>query len=555
MIEAGLGWKFRDHIADRILFEDQVVEHVITGHLARRRVYPERLSKDEDALNLIKRQIAASAKVEHPGFQRLFLAGDSGGYFTVIGELNDAPSLAIAADRKLHAKPRDWHAFSLRFAKFCIEMQRLRIALDRLNLDDIQFHRNMFQVSSRFPVGLVNEAVVLGSPYLQRLMDSPVGGAYVTDKGEYPLDPSMRKIKEILFTIASGQTARDVQQMIEYRQESARTTGSKQYTVLGLEPVIENLILRMHEPADTHPIRNFDQLLLALESIPEEELQGSSQSGSLGSSGSHPSGSAAISGTPSSGSVAHSRPVPPPASRTESGPGEARPQSAPRAYSPTGKSEISMSSRDRQKEDEEEDRSYLYPQRDTIKPKGKGKNAGAPAPVADPSTGPKADPSTGSLYSPGSPSIPTKRRRGPGAGAIAGVLAKLVGAVVVLGAFGAGGWYVWSSMQAPPPNEPPVAVLEIELDEYEVNQLFSLIGENSSDPDGNELRYNWTVRWLADGEPGADLKPGEHLLEDNGKSAKLRIFQVGTYEVELKVFDGRSYSDPAVETIKIYGSG
>ncbi len=545
MIEAGLGWKFRDHVADRIIFEDQVVENIVTGHLARRRVYPERLSRDETALNCIKRQIAASSKIEHPGFQRLFLAGDSAGYFTVIGELNDAPPLTVAAERKLYTKARDWHGFALRFARFCVEMQRLRIALDRLNLDDIQFHRNMFQISNRFPVGILDDATILASPYLQRLMESPVGGAYSTDKGQYPLEAGMRKVKEFLFTMASGQTARDVRQMLEYRQESARVTGSKQYTSLGIEPVIESLILRMHEPMDTHPIRNFDQLVQALESVPDEELQSSSPSGNLGSGAAVPGSSPSS----SSGSIAAARP----AVRADPGTGE-RPQSVPRAYTPTGKSDVPMESSERQKLDEEEDRSYLYPQRDTVNPTAKGRGPGTTSPKPDPSTGPKSDPGTGSLYTPGAPARPLKRRRDTGA-ALA-MVGKIVGALVVVALLGFAGWYVWASMQAPPPNAKPVAAFAALPATMGVNKEFALDGSLSTDADGQSLVYSWTVYSVdPQGVQGKALGTIEHRLLPNGTDGAARpnlmIFQAGRYRIELKVFDGQSYSEPSFADIEI----
>lgn len=561
MIESGLGWKFRDHISDRILFEDQVCEHMVSGHLARRRVFPERLYKDEIALGLIKEQIALSAKIEHPGFQRYFLAGDSVGHFTIVGELYDAPPLTIAAERKVYARAKDWHAFATRFVRFCLDMQRLRIALDRLNLDDVQFHRNMFQIASRFPVGVVDAAAITGSPYLQRLMESGVGGAYVVDKGDYPSEASLRRVKEFLFTLASGQATRTVQQAIELRQESARTTGAKQFSSLGIDLLVEGIILRMHDSHDPQPIRSFAALAAALDAIPPEDLARSGQavqtgvppsSGNVGGSSPHVpargAGAPPSSSGPSGTFASSTAPRPAAGISMPGTASPAPPKSAPRVYDgPTGRTDHKVADRDtRMKEDETEDRSYLYPQRSTSP-------AAAPKPASASASAPKPDPQTGgrlpsgTLYGSHGGAVPKAK----GKTDLTGLL-KVVGVLALLAALAGGGWFVWSMTQAPPPNGIPVAAIATTPATIEVLQTITLDAGPSTDPDGEPLVYTWRVK---DVDKQTYLGTPDHKLLPNGtkEAAKptLQIFQAGRYEIELKVFDGRSNSEPVHRPLEV----
>lgn len=553
MIESGLGWKFRDHIADRILFEDQVCEHMLTGQLARRRVFPERLYKDEVALNLVKAQIALSSKIEHPGFQRYFLAGDSTGCFTIVGELFDAPALTIAAERRTYSKPKDWHGLATRLARFCLDMQRLRIALDRLNLEDLQFRRNMFQIASRFPVGMVDAASIASSPYIQRLMELGVGGAYVVDKGEYPSEASLQRIKEFLFVLASGQTARNVQQAFEHRQESARVSGSKQFSALGIDLVVENIIMRMHDRNEAQPIRSFAALAAALEAIPPEELvaRAGAAPGNIPPSGA---------GIPSSGSVSAKAATVPSssghsgtfASSTAGKPTApqmppAAPKAAPRVYEgPTGRTpDIQMGERsERLKEDASEDRSYLYPQRPAS-------TAAAPkaAPKPDPQTGGKTPSgAAGALYA--SPAAPVARARKSSFDF--GAIFKVVGLLAVFAGLAAGAWFVYGMTQAPPPNGIPVAAIAPTPATIKVLETIEVDGGPSSDPEGQPLTYTWRVKNV---ETQQYLTTPDHKLVPNqtkeAVKPTLQIFQAGKYEIELKVFDGQSNSESISRPIEV----
>jgi hypothetical protein len=91
------------------------------------------------------------------------------------------------------------------------------------------------------------------------------------------------------------------------------------------------------------------------------------------------------------------------------------------------------------------------------------------------------------------------------------------------------------------PNRPPTAVIA-EIGSCEVGDKIVLDGSGSSDPDGDKLEYRWNK------VSGPDVNFPRH--GDRSAKTELALTKEGEYVFELKVFDGKVWSEPARAAVK-----
>jgi len=103
--------------------------------------------------------------------------------------------------------------------------------------------------------------------------------------------------------------------------------------------------------------------------------------------------------------------------------------------------------------------------------------------------------------------------------------------------------YVRVAERTTPVNEAPVADAGVDAT-YFLDQTLTLDGTGSSDPNGDELTYKWTITSQPDGASAS-------LEDPTAASTALVTDTPGTYEVELVVNDGELASAPDSVTLTI----
>jgi len=91
------------------------------------------------------------------------------------------------------------------------------------------------------------------------------------------------------------------------------------------------------------------------------------------------------------------------------------------------------------------------------------------------------------------------------------------------------------------PNRPPVAAIA-EIASCEPGEKIILDGSGSSDPDGDKLEYRWSK------VSGPDVNFGHR--GDHVPKTEVSLQKEGEYVFELKVFDGKVWSEPARAAVK-----
>lgn len=89
------------------------------------------------------------------------------------------------------------------------------------------------------------------------------------------------------------------------------------------------------------------------------------------------------------------------------------------------------------------------------------------------------------------------------------------------------------------PNLAPAAAIAPISGTVKTLQALPLDATGSSDPDGDPLTYEWSISGLGN---------MDYQLEPNGTASAskptVKFFKRGSYEIDLRVFDGRQYSPP-----------
>jgi hypothetical protein len=94
-------------------------------------------------------------------------------------------------------------------------------------------------------------------------------------------------------------------------------------------------------------------------------------------------------------------------------------------------------------------------------------------------------------------------------------------------------------------NDKPIAVIEGTL-KVKIGQTVYLNGNLSSDPNGDRLRFTWT---LVSAPAGSTAQVGK---EKHDATLSLYPYTAGKYVIKLVVNDGHEDSEPAYATINVY---
>jgi len=513
VIEPGDGWKFREKLADWNLFEDQAVEHILTGHIAARRVFIERLTADKTAIDALNKQMFLAARADHPALPRIYHAEIVKGHACIYTERVHGETLEAMARKAPYSAPERWAARALSIARICRDFQALGVGFDRLRLADLVASGTVTRVARWSPIANPTLEETGSSPYFSRLLEAGCGGVYVANTGQdYPLAAGLARLKDLFFFMATGQVERDVARAIA----AANQEGGRRLSVLGVEPPIADIIMRLHQPNGDNGIRDLETLETALQRVspvmnvsrvvakpapvaPARPYAIPPSDDSVPLPPLHDA-------IPSSGEV----PLPP---REKARP-LASPVEAPKAI------ETDMKSKESLERDASEDRSYLYPQKQ-----------GSSASSSRTSVGVGVDAQSFGAAAP---------RRD-----LSGIF-RAVAIALVLVVLAGGAAYAVVAFMASRENKPPVAVMAELAESYAVGEKIALDGTASTDPEAATLSYHWSV-------PGLD-QSNLYWARNNSRDAartELQIFQSGEYPVRLRVFDGAGFSPDIERTILI----
>lgn len=548
MIEEAIGYKFRDHIKETVLFEDQVVEHVLTNHVAERRVFPKRLVQDKIAKELVDKQFKLAAKVNHPHLPAIYNAAIFDGYYLYLQQHFEGESLELLATRKNAQKPKDWLPIAVRLVDLCADLQFHGVAFDRLTLKDIILSNRMLLICRRYPVGKASEESKKESPYLHRLFESDTTGVYHSE-GKYPTEACLLNLKEMLYQLACAKRYSSVEESISYHSDRARTSGQKKiYSVLGIENSVEDIILRLHGSQNVEsggPIRSIEELQTALKNVdidisrPSIEASGHANRDTSSGSSQHidpVSRSSRSSSSEAPFVSSHSSTATPQYSESES-------RDQPTESSSSRESKMIGHNID---DDADEDRSYLYPSKPTSKSKVTPKLNDSDT-AADPITGKRKSSTSkmaldsisggGSSTSsiPKAPRQPVKIPWG-----------LLIGLVLLAGIVYAG--YTFLPMLMKEKNTAPTAAINLSGQQSVAVQTFIEVDATSStDPEENSLTYTWSLPNVED-ETNYYIEP---LALDKSK-IQIKFFRPGIYPIQVIVFDGSLRSEPASVVLEAY---
>ena len=542
MIESAFGYKFRDHVSETILYEDQVVEHMVTTALARRRVFPKRLLQDEVAYQAIRDQVRLSASISHPNVPTIFMAGVHKDQYLVIQQHFQGETLELIAQRKHAQASKDWILIARRLVRLLANLQINGIAFDRIHLRDVLFSNQLIIFNSRYPVGKTSGEALTKSPYLQRLFESSTSGIYHV-QGRFPMNECLIRAKELLYHLACAAQFDTIDAGLEHHAERSRGfgQGGSGSSLLGLDHAIEEVLLRLHHTNDGNSIRTLDDLIVVLDqfqvikttapTLPHGMRQVTSTSKTevkFAPDFEAAPASSAKAAIAAAGSLI-AKPVTPTSERRAPEAPKVTPNQA-RDYQASGGGPKEMISA-KADEDAEEDRSYLYPtapRTETAQPAAKSSSS---------SESLQQNP-VSSYQAPtrSAPNIPWKQILG-----VLGVIVLVFGLWIAVS--------ILPALQKKPNTAPTAKILAAEGTTTKPTGKIALSASESSDAEGDSLTYTWNLR-------GEGITPTDYALEPtapNSSSITASVFKTGTYTVELVVFDGQLKSAPVTIDLTFEG--
>lgn len=541
MIAPGAGWRFQEHIASHELYEDQVMEHEVTGHLAVRRVYAPELLDNPTAAALLRGQAQALAALDHAALPRWYGLLEVEGRLCWLFENLRGQTLRGQLRARGHLSAGRWAAAAFDLIELFRDLSRAGVSLAALRLEDLVVLDETLRIASLAPVPKPPPA---GSPsMIVALAADKASGVW--HRG----DPRRQAgenaaILNLLFHLAAPSEERSLAEDIAIHEAQQQQIGGgpRVQSVLGIEGPIEQVLLRFHHRPDW----KWDELAEALMPLVDRGAAPESthvpaaggETFHLSSTPRHPnehqarqaevvrqkqepwkpSGPASPSSSSSSSSAAvpaaTPAPAPKPAATTTATPSPDDQTPGPRRSSAErevfARSEIRMEGSTRFEDDASEDRSYLIPEQRAEE---------------------KAEIIAQEIV---------RKRRSLLGGLGVKTFAIVLIALVAVGGVAAGVMFLPDLLsKKAPPNQTPVAAFTASSQKFAAYEKVRLDASASNDPEGVSLVYTWQVR---------DLPPDQWRIEPNknrqAAKPELQIYAEGTHVIELKVFDDAVYSLP-----------
>jgi hypothetical protein len=104
--------------------------------------------------------------------------------------------------------------------------------------------------------------------------------------------------------------------------------------------------------------------------------------------------------------------------------------------------------------------------------------------------------------------------------------------------------------------KPSAAIAPVPDKEYRIQDVITLSGAPSTDPEGKALSYTWNFLSPADAsiiynDPSTNKLSEKRLFSTNSPEIKVQFLSAGEMKLELQVYDGALYSDPVTTTVTV----
>lgn len=523
MITPGAGWRFQEHIATHELFEDQVVEHEVTGHLAIRRVYAPELLENAAAAELLRGQARALAAMQHPALPAFYGIHEQEGRLVWLFENLRGQTLRGNLRARGHLSAGRWAAAAFDLIELLRDLSRGGLSFSRLRLEDFVVLDETVRLATLAPAP---DPAPTGAPAIVAALAADRASG-VWHRGDPRRQPGeSNRLLDVLYHLAMPtQEATLADGLAAYEtQQQQLGSGPRVHSVLGIEGAIEQVLLRFHRLPDW----KWDELAEALMPLIDR--------GAPIESSHAPAGDDAfrLTRTPRPAPDSPARPPEPvrqkqqpfvapseadPTPQVAAAPGpvatrspdDPTPSSARRSSAERevfARSEIRMEGKNRFEDDATEDRTYLIPEQ-------------------------RVEEKTELVAQ-----AIVRRRRSWMASKRFVVLS--VATVLVVGGIIAVSLIVPAMFaKETPPNQPPTALFTLSTQTFAAYQKVKLDATGSSDPEGRSLLYSWQVKGLT-----SDQWRIEPNKTRDAATPELQIYVEGRHAVELKVFDDAVYSLP-----------
>lgn len=519
-------WKIREKRGEGAGYVDFLAEHDFLQHEALLRTFAPEFNANSDLGKALRHFLKSLAATTHPaipsvldvgtvsnpdGSESPYLALDSRSATVHMG----TPLSKVTLNTREVALP-----FLYAMARFLLDAQSLRLGCDFLGPEDIAWDGTRIQFRTLRWVAIFEEGKLPsqhGSLFGAWEKVASSGIYPVPEDRVYPRVPSLVCLGRLMYQAAG--IPNPVEQVQLLKQEGAEVSAHEntrsQLLVEGWGCALEALVRRSLFAYDPGMLENGEALLDATEQLMKGEVP----------------------------ELCRYVPVAP-TSVQPTAPRSAVPSAT--ALKKAQQAELPVSEATRKKTTVEAEKQEESPRQKTAPPFNGSSGTSLPAsPAAKPFVplGMEAamlDTKTSpvSLAAPRKarrrkaislPAIPaqTLRNAGLGLGAVIVLVLLVWGAMALFGRNGSGS------------NQPPVAVVAPLEGIIKRFQDHVLDGSGSSDPDQDSLIYQWTVI-----EPErADCS----IAKNNSKAAQkttIKFFQAGRHVIQLRVFDGKKYSEP-----------
>lgn len=500
MIVPGEGWRYRETLEDNGLFQDQVLEHVVTGHAAFRRVFGPQFTADKAAAAAVRGQLEAIAPSRLVPLPVIYSAETIEKCLAVMHELVDGPRLDRLAAQAPVAAPARWAAASLRVVRFARELADARFSIEYLELADLADARGVLRAVRYCPLGTASPDEIDASPMLRRLAKANPTGVVYQPAGVDEA-ATLRHLADLVLQLATGRPGETIDQAARrHRRNTVETSETTRKSTYGVEGPIDRFVTRLANPAGPEGIRSLDALELALRSM---------ASGGGISSAPRATGPSALAPSPE---------------ELAADPHDFERTAVRVARNPS--LEIPFVPKDAAPGEVEEDRQFLYPAKAA---NGTRDESGKPA-------GPSTLELSQAERARAARGRATRRWSMPLA--ITAAVLLLLGVLAYLGL----NYINWEG-----PNQQPVAAFTASHEEIPAYAILTLDASTSYDPDpGDELRYDWRVLDLE-----RHMRRFSTGDSSTAQTTELQFFKPGTYTIRLEVFDGQLMSEAAEKTIVV----
>lgn len=535
-------WRFVEPHSKSSHYQDDIVYHTLTEHRAIRRVFSERVAADPVAVKAIKRQITEASAATPPVLPFNYMLFEEDGALALVFEYVAGKPLQVCIQDRSYKKTVDWARAATRLTEALLDLREQKIRFEKITAGQIVLtEQGTMRLNTRCPVGQPESEELESSQVLSRMHRQAESGVYA---GGIPNERAeMGVLSDILLKMYAGEHS----DFITFCDD-VNKRQQKGVEISGAAIILKDLF---DGPGGKGTLTSLDTLRERLSALVSSERE-KEQSGEP----SQPSQTAYPRTAPPSQPTA---PAPSPASSAENPFAAPSPSASNPAPAPDPASNPYATPEPKPPSSSGEKKRLTKPKEQLHRPEGfpsfNPDQASANPYAAE--TGPAPEGGAGSRASRSSSSVigrPVDAKKN-------NTMMIIIIAVAVI-AVGGGGYFAMGMLggggngaTVGAPNQRPVAqITPLESTSIQLNEVLPISAAESSDPEGEPLRYNWRVV----SPEGAEIiftdindtdgtRTNLYITDANGIT--VQFTERGSYTLELTVRDGMMGSEKQSITI------